>query len=259
MNLDIISKKLEALRKSEGGPRKKYTKLPILDVSKRVGKFDIRILPNKYNSDIPFVDVYVYFMFNGKVFLSPTTFGDPDPILQFASKVQDKEIKKKFTPTFQVYAPVIVRGEEQDGVKYWRFSKTVFKDLLDLMSSEDYADLADIESGVDLTLEYIKETSNGFPQTSITPRRKSSPATNSVELTNSLIESQIDVLSNFTRLSYEELETELQVFLSTQAPANSESSTGTEYNARFDKEITEKITEEPETNNIVDDLDSLFK
>jgi hypothetical protein len=256
MNLDIINQKLSALRESEKKSSKKYTKLPMLDLSKRKGKFDIRLLPNKFSPEIPFVDVYVYYGFNTKIFLSPMTFGNPDPIAQFASQVSDRELRKKFTPAYEVYAPVIVRGEESEGVKYWRFRKTTFKDLLDLLSSEDYRDLYDLEKGVDLTLEYIKETANGFPQTNVIPKRNSTPATNNPTLTNSLMESQIDVLGNFTVLSYDELETELQVFLSTNATTNTDSTSGTDYNSRFeDKQITPK---DEVAAKLDTDLDNLF-
>lgn len=258
MNLDIINKRLDSLRNAEK-PKKKYTKLPMLDLAKRSGKFYIRLLPNKYNNDMPFTEVYVYYKFNGKIFASPMTFGDPDPIAQFASTIQDYELKKNFTPAFEVYAPVIVRGEEQEGVKYWRFRKNTYKALLELLSSEDYTDLCDLENGVDLQLEYIKDTANGFPETNITPRRNSSPATNDPELTKTLMESQIDVLANFTVLSFNELETELEVYLSTNSKQNTDSTSGTEYNSRFNE--VESKTEEPkkaEFGNIVDDLDSLF-
>ena len=49
----------------------------------------------------------------------------------------------------RTYAPVVVRGEESQGVKFWGFGKTVYQELFH-NSHPDYGDITDQVSGRDV-------------------------------------------------------------------------------------------------------------
>ena len=72
------------------------------------------------------------------------------------------------------FSPVIVRGEEEKGVRLWGYGKMAYKELLSLVLNPDYGDITDQESGTDLVIQYGKPAGASFPQTNITPRRRSS-------------------------------------------------------------------------------------
>ncbi len=52
------------------------------------GKQVIRVLPYKHNKDNPFIELFFHFGLNNKTYLSPITFGRPDPIEEFAQKLK---------------------------------------------------------------------------------------------------------------------------------------------------------------------------
>ena len=82
--------------------------------------------------------------------VSPMSFGRPDPIVEFAEKLKksgdkdDWKLGKKIEPKFRVYAPVIVRGQEHEGVKFWSFGKQIFTELLSVIADPDYGDITDL-------------------------------------------------------------------------------------------------------------------
>ena len=82
---------------------------------------------------------------------------------------------KKFFARQRFFSPVMVRGEEKEGVRVWGYSKTVYQELLSLVLNPDFGDITDAEEGVDLVLKYAKDPGQLYPRTSVTPRRKSSP------------------------------------------------------------------------------------
>ena len=62
----------------------------------------------------------------------------PDPIEEFAQKLkgsgskEDYQLSRKLEAKMRTFAPVIVRGEETQGVRFWGFGKTVYQELLAL-------------------------------------------------------------------------------------------------------------------------------
>ena len=73
------------------------------------------------------------------------------------------------------FAPVLVRGEEEKGVRIWGFGKMAYQQLLNLVLNPEYGDITDVETGTDLVLKYGKPPGAQFPQTTLTPRRRTSP------------------------------------------------------------------------------------
>ena len=118
-----------------------------------VGKQTVRIVPNKYNKKNPFTELYFYYGIGNNTMLSPTNWGERDPIAEFAKelrKTSDKEnwkLARKLDPKVRIFAPVIVRGEEDQGVRLWQFGKETYMDFLNLADNEDVGDFTDVASG----------------------------------------------------------------------------------------------------------------
>jgi hypothetical protein len=51
---------------------------------------------------------------------------------------------RKIEPKMRTYVPVIIRGKEAEGVKFWGFGKTIYAELLSIISDPDYGDITDL-------------------------------------------------------------------------------------------------------------------
>ena len=60
--------------------------------------------------------------------------------LRTTSDSENWRLAKKLSPKLRVFAPVIVRGEEDKGVRLFEFSKTIYLELLSIADDEDYGD-----------------------------------------------------------------------------------------------------------------------
>ena len=52
-----------------------------------VGKSQVRIVPYAYDKTNPFIELYFHYEIGKKVMVSPSSFGRPDPIIEFADKL----------------------------------------------------------------------------------------------------------------------------------------------------------------------------
>ena len=95
---------LEAVRKKLQGLQTKTTKQNNL-WKPEPGNQVIRIVPNKSNADYPFHELYFHYGLGGKNYLSPTSNGNPDPLVEFAEKLKgtgskdDWQLSRQITPT----------------------------------------------------------------------------------------------------------------------------------------------------------------
>ena len=119
----------------------------------------VRIVSYKFNKDNPFIELYFHYDLGGKNYLSPISFGRPDPIEEFIQKLKgtgskdDYRLGKKVRKKMRTYT-VVVRGEESQGVKFWGFGKTVYQELLSIIADPDYGDITDQVSGRDVAVEF---------------------------------------------------------------------------------------------------------
>ena len=153
MDLNLIKKKLDNLnqsKKSSGGGKNLFWK-------PSVGKQVVRVVPNKYNKSIPFTEMFFYYGIGERVMASPQNWKEKDPIREFTKQLRssnDKEnwrLAKKLDAKTRIFAPVIVRGEEDKGVRLWQFGKLIYEELLSLAVDEEIGDYTDIAQG-----RYIK-------------------------------------------------------------------------------------------------------
>jgi hypothetical protein len=147
------------------------------------GKQQVRILPYIHNTNNPFIELYFHFDLGGKNVISPMSFGEADPIVEFAEKLkatgnrEDWNLAKQLTPKMRTYVPVLVRGEESEGVKFWGFGKQVYQELLGFFADPDYGDLTDPVNGRDVTVDFktAAEVGKSYPETSIRVKPKHNP------------------------------------------------------------------------------------
>lgn len=188
---------------------------------KPTDKHEIRIVPYKFNSEFPFIELYFHYSLGGKTYLSPKSFGNPDPILEFAKKLKESKdpesykLSKKLTPKMRTYVPVIVRGEEKEGVKFWGFGKTIYEEILKIMADEEYGDVSDPITGTDLVVEYTtpEQANNDFGSTSIRAKRKSSKLSNNPSEVKSFLENQKVITEIYKEPTYDELKTALEEWM----------------------------------------------
>jgi len=181
----------------------------------------IRILPYKHNLDYPFIELFFHYSL-GRGILSPKSVGKKDPVYEFAKQLFDSGDKNEFNiarqlnPKLRVYAPIIVRGEEDKGVRFWGFSKTIYESLLALIADDDYGDITDVKTGTDIVVEYQspEEAGNDFGKISVRPKRNVTPLSDDVKQAKEWITNQKDIFELFTVPESDELEEKLKNWLS---------------------------------------------
>ena len=150
-----------------------------------------------------------------------SNFSETDPILEFATTLkksgdsENMELAKKLYPKLRVFAPVVVRGEEDKGVRFYEFGKMVYQELLGVMADEDYGDITDIQKGRDVTVEVIPaaETGKMFNTTTIRVKPNQTPLVDDATKATSLLEDQKDLVSLFKKYTFDEMKDELQGWL----------------------------------------------
>ena len=115
----------------------------------------------------------------------------------------------------RTFAPVIVGGKESEGVKFWGFGKTVYQELLSIITDPDYGDISDPVNGRDIVVEFktAEETGASFPKTSIRVKPNQTPITEDSKLLHSVIEDQKDIREIYQEYSYDELAEALRDWL----------------------------------------------
>jgi hypothetical protein len=185
------------------------------------GKQIVRIVPNKFDKNMPFMETYFHYGINGKSILSPKSFEEKDPIEEFSTKLQlsgnrdDYRLGKKLSPKMRTYVPIIVRGEETEGVRYWGFGKMVYQELLSIMCDEDYGDITDIVSGRDILVEFTTAEENGtqFPKTSVRIKPNQSSLFDDGKIIKKWIGEQKPLKEIFKSYSYDEMKEILNSWL----------------------------------------------
>ena len=218
LNLDAIKAKLNQLNKTDD--KKNNVWKP------EAGKTRVRIVPYVHRKDNPFLELYFHYDMSKKSMLSPITFGNADPIVEFADKLKktgDKEdwlMGRKIEPKMRTYVPVIIRGKESEGVKFWGFGKTIYTELLSIISDADYGDITDLMNGRDIDVEFTPaEGAGAYPKTAIRVKPNTQPATEDKEIAQKIM-NQPEITDLFPEPSYDELEKALAEWMN---PENADS------------------------------------
>ena len=212
MDLEAIKRKLNSLKNQTQKQDSLWKPEP--------GKQQVRIVPYQHNKDNPFMELFFHYDLGKKNYLSPTTFGESDPVVEFAEKLKstgnsdDWKLSRKLEPKMRTYVPILVRGKESEGVKFWGFGKKVYTELLGFMADPDYGDITDLNSGRDITVEFIPaEGAERFPKTSIRVKPNQTPATEDKNVADGILTGQRDVFDIFKKVSYDDLKGALENWL----------------------------------------------
>jgi len=260
INLDAIRAKLGDLQKNTGkGERQDTLWKP------EPGTQVVRIVPYQFNKDNPFNELYFHYEFGNKQYLSPATFGKPDPVVEFAEKLQSTgkkeewKLGKKIEPKMRIYAPIVIRGKEHEGVKYWGFGKTVYQELLAFIADPDYGDITDPVNGRDITVEFKtkEQTGKDFPETSIRIKPNQTPVHTDKEIITKIATGQKNLTEIFKEPSYEDLKVVLTNWLNrdTEGVQEGTASAGTEAKVS----TSTKPAETKSVEDISSAFDDLFK
>ena len=251
LNLDAIKAKLNQLNKSD--EKKNNLWKP------ESGKTRIRIVPYVHRKDNPFLELYFHYDIAKKSMLSPISFGNADPIVEFAEKLKktgDKDewiMGRKIEPKMRTYVPVIVRGKEAEGVKFWGFGKQIYTELLSIVSDPDYGDITDLMNGRDIDVEFTPAEGGGFPKTTIRVKPNTQPATDDKSIAEKIM-NQPEITDIFPEPSYDELQKALEDWMN---PENADADVETSSSTSEDTSAS-TTTKTPKVENVADAFNDLF-
>jgi len=220
MDLNELQQKLDSLQNQKGKEKKDFTKIYW---KPPVGQSKIRIVPSAYNEKHPFTELKIHYQITKPVMISPLNFGEKDPIYEFAEKLRegeyDKEnyiLSKKLEPKVRTFVPVIVRGEEDKGVRLWQFGKTMYQDLINLALDEEVGDYTDVSDGRDLVIETVGPESTGtsYNKSSVRVKLKTSPLSEDKEQVEKWLKEQPKPQDQFKLYSYDEMKDALSKWIS---------------------------------------------
>ena len=245
MDLDAIKSRLNQLQNTQTNAFWKP----------QPGKSQIRIVPYLHDKNNPFSELFFHYsLVPNKTVLSPLSYGRPDPVQQFADKLKSTGNKdewiqgKRIEPKMRTFVPVVVRGEESEGVKFWGFGKTVYQELLGIIADPDYGDISDATTGRDIVVERQTpaEAGNQYGKTTIRVKPNVTALSDDSNLLQRLLDEQPDIKELYNEPTFDELKEHLSNFLD---PSDST------------EETTEKEPEMVATeasSNVEDDFDKLF-
>jgi hypothetical protein len=220
MDLSQIKNRLTSLQtKKTKGEKIDYTKY---FWKPSVGKQTIRIVPSAFDKQNPFKEVFFHYgIGNKKVMIALTNFGEKDPIVELSKELRKSsepeqwQLAKKLSPKMRVFVPVVVRGEEEAGVKLWEFGKEMYMDLLNLADDEDIGDYTSVTNGRDLKVTTVGPdvTGTSYNKSSVTARPTQSPITTDKALLEKLLSEQPDVLTLYKKYTFDEMKQTLQEWL----------------------------------------------
>ena len=249
MDLDAIKSRLNQLQNTQTNAFWKP----------QPGKSQIRIVPYKFDKNNPFSELFFHYsLVPNKTVLSPLSYGRPDPVQQFADKLKSTGNKdewiqgKRIEPKMRTFLPVVVRGEESEGVKFWGFGKTVYQELLGIIADPDYGDISDSTTGRDIVVERQTpaEAGNQYGKTTIRVKPNVTALSDDSNLLTKLLEEQPELKELYQEPTFDELKGHLSNFLNPSDSNNVAGETET-------KSEPEMVTTEA-SSNVEDDFDKLF-
>lgn len=215
MDLNMIKQKMAAMtNNSQDREKIDYEKIFWRPTP---GKHTIRIVPSVENPSYPFKELYFHYGIAKFPMLALTNWGEQDPVVEFVNelkKTSDKDnwsMAGKLSPKMRVFAPVIVRGEEDKGVRLWGFGKNIYKTLLSLAEDEDVGDYTDVVNGFDMVVEQV--AGNPYPETSVRIKPRMSGLSEDNSQVETWMKEQPKALEVYNKYDFEFIKRKLQEYL----------------------------------------------
>lgn len=203
----------DAIRKKLGQLSGTNTRRNVMWRPEEGEEHTVRLLSFKDNDGQPFKERWFYYNIgNNPGLLAPKQFGKPDPIQDLINTLREDgskesyELAKKLYPKMRCYAPVIVRGEEDKGVRLWSFGKTVYQSLLNIMLDEDYGDITCPSEGRDVKVVCTKPPGRMWATTTVRPRGKASELSSDASQIKEWVDNVPDLDQLYTLKPADELE-----------------------------------------------------
>ena len=199
IDLDKIKAKLTNL--SQSNNRKNYQWKP------QPGKQQVRIVPYMHQPDNPFIELYFHYGINNRTYLSPKSFGRPDPIVEFAEKLtrsgdkDDYRMGRSLMPKMRTFVPVIVRGEE---------------------------------------------AGRSFPKTNIRVKPNTSPISDNENIVDSVANNQAEITEIYQELGYDDLKEALEKWVSGESEEDAPPAESVGLTDEVVVESTQKEVKQPE-------------
>jgi len=229
MDLNLAKQKLAAAQNKGNQTREKidYTKIFF---KPKPGKYQVRILPNKYDKAWPIREVQFHYGFAKGPILALTNWKEADPIADFAKQLrksadkEDWQLAKKIEPKSRFFAAVVIRGEEHLGARLWEFGKLTNDQLVGIAADDDYGDFTDITDGRDFTIEATEDVIAGRKgiKCNLRVKPKTSPISEDAALVTKLLDEQPDILSINRKYTYDALKDILSKWLNPEDEAATE-------------------------------------
>lgn len=154
LDLDAIRRKLARLQGNTGKN--------LLWKPKEPGTYMVRLVPIQQaldESGLPILERQFYYNF-GKTVQAPCQFGEADPVAETLEGFQaegDNSMWKHLAPKSRDFAAVIVRGEEDLGVRFWSLNKEAATRVMSFFLKEGVGDIVDPNTGRDLEVSFEKK------------------------------------------------------------------------------------------------------
>jgi hypothetical protein len=172
--------------------------------------------------------------------------------MEFASELRktneedNKKLAKRLNPKMRVFAPIIVRGEEEAGVRFWEFGPQAYTELLQYMDDEDYGDITDVKNGFDIKLEQIPAEQSGkaYPTTTIKLKPRTTPLSKDAKQAEEWLENQPNVKKLYTKVEYEDMKTSLMEWVKPKLEGEGEEEktpSGTNYTNTKKKDVNKQL------------------
>jgi len=185
------------------------------------GEHTVRLLPWKDNDGQPFKEKHFHYgIGEGRAIVSLKSTGSDDPIQELIGKLKEEgtpqaaELCRQLYPKMRAFAPVVVRGQESEGVQLYSFGKMVYQDLLNVMLDADFGDITDPLEGRDIKLTVSKPPGQTWAKTSIIPRPKVTPLSDDSDKAKEWLDNCPDVDRIYKVMTYDEVEKRVNDWLS---------------------------------------------
>jgi len=246
MDIKAIQAKLAGLNNkgNKGEKREKIDWTQYLWKPKTEGKHQIRFVPSpnefKDNEVNPFKEVFLHYGLGKYAIYALSNWDEKDPIVEFSKRLKEGEydienwrLSGKLEPKMRVFAPVIVRGEEDKGIRLWEFGKEIYSQLLSIAEDEDYGDFTDINEGRDFTLTATPDKlGNGtaYLKATIQIKPKPSPLSKNAKEVEKWLAEQPNILElqKVYKKSFEQLKEILAKFITPNDESSEDETSTTE-------------------------------
>lgn len=263
-----VKAKLDAINAKKAGNKKNHLWKP------PTGTSVVRIIPYRHASD-PLIELHFHFDMNTSfpILCPAKSIGGDNrcPICEFAQSLLTSKTGKKGkdSPEWllfrkiqaqqRAHAPIVVRGQEKEGFKFWGVSYGIYTSLVTLFNDKSYGDLSNELTGRDLIVDRSAPDKQFiYGKVSFRPDGDRSKLSDDVAWVKQLVASVPPILDEFTILSYNQLDDILKKFMSVTTSGKNEEGHSEETNENdVDDEVSTKSSAAPDLSQINDLLKDL--